>query len=75
MKGTAKVFLMGGGGGEGSGDARITPAMYLIKTSLDVTINGIFKGDVIDVFAPAIYLIKPSQSAVTIDGSKTLVYI
>ena len=46
---------------------------YLIKTNLDVAIDRIFKGDVIDGFAPAIHLIKPSQSAVTIDGSKTLV--
>ena len=73
MKGTAKVFLTGGGTEEGSGDEGITPAMYLIKTSFELTINGIFKGYVIDGFAPAIYLIKPSQSAVTIDGSKALV--
>ena len=45
---------MGGGRREGSGDEGITPAMYLIKTSFDVTINGIFKGDVIDGFPPAI---------------------
>ena len=47
--------------------------MGIIKTSFDEIINGIFKGDMINGFAPAIYLIKPSQSAVTIDGSKTLV--
>ena len=47
--------------------------MGIIKTSFDEIINRIFKGDMINGFAPAIYLIKPRQSAVTIDGSKTLV--
>ena len=47
-----------------------TPAMYLIKTSLgaDVTINEIFKGGVLDIFVPAVYLINTGQSSLIIDG-------
>ena len=65
------------GGGWKVGEGVFTPAMYLIKTSLwiDMTINEIFKGGVLDSFVPATYLIKTGQSTVTIDGSFSSLYI
>ena len=67
------VYMLGAGGyglGVESGGRVFTPAMYQIKTSLgaDVTINEIFKGGVLDIFVPAVYLINTGQSSLIIDG-------
>ena len=41
----------------------------------DVIFNGIFKGGVLDGFVSAMYLMKPGQSAMTIDGSSSTVIV
>ena len=52
------------------GGGVFTPSIYLIKTSLgaDVTISEIFKGGILYIFVPAVYMINTGQSSLIIDG-------
>ena len=72
------VYVGGGYGlGVESGGRVFTPAMYQIKTSLgaDVTISEIFKGGILYIFVPAVYMINTGQSSLIIDGFFSSPYI